>query len=144
MLSGVGREILRFEPPTRWTPLRVKSQLRGCMEHSNDSLNQWCKKCGPRAKCGPRRHELWPAEGPKISIVMRPAKLRSAARGRSAGRTGDSVAAGGKFFDLHPPPPPPVKRMRCCGPPGFWEPKCGPRPKKSWHHCSKSSTIRHA
>jgi len=56
---------------------------------------QWCKKCGPRAKCGPRRHELWPAKGAQISIVMRPAKLRSAApRGsrvafllRPAGRT---------------------------------------------------------
>ena len=43
-------------------------------------IAQWCKKCGPRAKCGPRRHEMWPAEGQKISIVMWPAKLRSAAR----------------------------------------------------------------
>ena len=47
------------------------------------TLDQWCKKCGLRAKIkyGPRRHELWPAKGPKMSIVMRPAKLRSAARG---------------------------------------------------------------
>ena len=58
-------------------------------------LNQWCKKCGPRAKCGPRRHELWPAEGLKISIVMRPAKLRSAARvasGDSKGALGGATA----------------------------------------------------
>ena len=74
-------------------------------------LVQWCKKCGPRAKCGPRGYEMWPAEGPKISIVMRPAKLRSAARA-TRGTCGPHLCCGPraalknvKNFYMHRPPP---------------------------------------
>jgi len=130
---------------------------------------------------------MWPAEGPKISIVKWPAKLRSAARvtrgphlccgpraaccgPRAALKNersrsplpekgcfiegGVNLSRGGvnlerEKFSICTPPPGREFRTKgkkrlfavatersrgcdaACGPPGFWDPKCGPRPKKS-------------
>lgn len=56
-----------------------------CLCVTETSYNSNSQKRSPRAKCGPRRHEMRPAEGKQICILVWPAILQSAARSTARG-----------------------------------------------------------
>lgn len=64
------KDILSFESQVHWCR-RVKSYARFIEEQSG--LDQWCTHSAPRAKSGPRRVAMWPAESNmKLEIQIGP------------------------------------------------------------------------
>ena len=58
-----------------WREFHIALNIDILFIYCNVALEQWCQKRIPRAKCGPQRHKMQLAYGPKICIGMRLASV---------------------------------------------------------------------